>query len=950
MKYNYHNTLTTQINALPTRSFYIPFADKNFTCNDFDSPQVTLLTEWKFSYFEKISDAAFECEPSADIKVPSCWQILGYDKNRYANIRYPFPYAPPHILKDNPCGVYQTEYVVSNIEGKYYINFEGADSCLYLFVNDDFVGYSTVSHSSAEFDVTQFLHVGVNKIKVVVVKWCSASYLEDQDKMRMSGLFREVYVLHRPENHLRDYKIVTGVEGVNGSIDIETDKESIVELYSFDDTLLEVKKGQKLRFNVKNAHLWTAETPYLYKLVIICNGEYIREYAGIRVVNPQGNVFCINGSPVKFKGVNRHSMTVNGYVESFDDMLRDIMLMKKHNINAVRTSHYPCHPLFTKLCDRYGIYVLEEADLETHGAVESYPGSGWDHYNDIVERVEFKEQLLHRQYRMVQRDKNRPSVVIWSIGNETGWISEENSVLYLWQAPPTNNNYLVDTVEYLKSLDSTRPTHYEGWYVITEKNKNAHRVQPDMISRMYPSVEFMQKMCDEKPIVPIILCEYTHAMGNSCGDVKAYWDFIYSHKECCGGFVWEWCNHGVKKDGKNYYGGDFGEIISDGNFCIDGLVELDRSSVHPSLLEVSQVYSPCNVVYENGEFFVENLNDFTTLDNYVCKCIITRNGIIASESIADIKGITPHMRKKIQTAVPDGDGYICVNFVFTDNIFGIENIRQTVISDNYAAGSLSDGKPTYDCRFDDNGYIESLIKDGKQYLLPQMRINMWRAPMDNDMARAKWRSYFLDSAYSFTKSIEVNGNVVMARIAVVQDSRMPLADVIIEYILKSDGIAIKVIADIDEHMEDIPRFGLRFSLPKAYKKVKYFGRGPYECYSDRCNLSYIGLFETDIEKLGYDYVRPQNNGNRCNVREITLSGNGQSLSIQSGKDFEFSVQDFDEYVDFKHNFEIVHEDKWYFNVDYRQRGVGSAACGPDLCDKYKITEKHIEYGFDIIID
>lgn len=950
MVYNFHNTLTTQINALPTRSFYVPFPDRNFAYNDFASTQVTLLTDWKFKYFQKISDAAFDCEPTDDIKVPSCWQILGYDANRYANIRYPFPYDPPHILKDNPCGVYQTEYVVSSIEGKYYVNFEGADSCLYLFVNNTFVGYSTVSHSSVEFDVTSYLHVGANKIKVVVVKWCSASYLEDQDKMRMSGLFREVYVLHRPENHLRDYKINTGIVGDNGLIDVESDADVNIELYDAKDNLLDVKQGKNIHFDVANARLWTAETPYLYKIVIIYNGEYIREFVGIRVVNPKGTVFRINSQPVKFKGVNRHSMTVNGYVETLEDMVNDILLMKKHNINAVRTSHYPCHPLFTKLCDKYGIYVLEEADLETHGAVGRFPGSGWDHYNDIVERKEFLEQLLHRQYRMVQRDKNRSSVVIWSIGNETGWISEENSVLYHWQAPPTNNNYLVDTVEYLKSLDAMRPTHYEGWYVITEKNKNAHRVQPDMISRMYPSIEFMQKMCDEKPIVPIILCEYTHAMGNSCGDVKAYWDFIYSHKECCGGFVWEWCNHGVKKEGKNYYGGDFGEIISDGNFCIDGLVELDRSSVHSSLYEVAEAYSPCNVAYEDGKFFVENRNDFVSLNGFTCKCVVTENGVVKKTIDVDISNIEPHERKRIYVGDLEQKGYVCVNFVFTDSVYGIENLKQVVISNDYPIKNLSEGMPSYDCKFDENGYIVSLTKNGKQYVLPQMRFNMWRAPIDNDTARTKWRSCFLDSAYSFTKSVEKNKNTVTAQIAVVQDSRMPIANIEIKYVLKADGIGVNIVAAVDEHIEDVPRFGVTFVLPKVFNAAKYFGRGPYECYSDKCNLSHIGQFEDAIENLGYDYVRPQDNGNRCNVREITLSGNGQSLSIQSEKDFEFSVHDYNEYVDYKHNFEVIHEDKWYFNIDYRQRGVGSCACGPDLEAKDKIIEKHIEYGFDIIID
>ena len=949
MKYNYHNTLTTQVNALPARSFYVPFADKHFADDQFASSQVTLLTDWKFAYFDKISDEAFACTPTDEIKVPSCWQILGYDSHQYTNVRYPFPYSPPHILKDNPCGVYETIYNVDSLDGKYYVDFEGADSCLYLFVNDDFVGYSTVSHSSAEFDITPCLTVGANKIKVVVAKWCSASYLEDQDKLRMSGLFREVYVLRRPDNHLRDYKVTTDIDGADGIVDVALDAPATVELCDADGALLDTQNGTNVRFTVLNADLWTAETPNLYKIVISCNGEYIRDYVGIRTVSKRGNVLCINGKPVKFKGVNRHSMTTNGYVETVDDMVRDIMLMKKHNVNAVRTSHYPPHPLFTGLCDKYGIYVLEEADIESHGATARYCGYEWDKYNGIVDMEMFREQMLHRQYRMVERDKNRPSVVIWSLGNETGWIAEDGAVMGEdLVSHPGNTNNLVDTITYLKSLDPTRLVHYEGWYVITEQNKDRPHSLPDMNSRMYPSVDFVRYISEHQPAVPFILCEYTHAMGNSCGDVKAYWDFIYAHDDCCGGFVWEWCNHGVQKDGRDYYGGDFGDKLNDGNFCVDGLVELDRSSVHSSLLEVAEAYSPCDVQYEDGKFFVVNRNDFTTLDNFVCRCVVTENGVETNAFDIDISDIAPRMRKQINVPASAKNAYVCVNFVFTDSIYGIHNVKQAVLSDNYTRADTA--VVDYDCKLDDNGMLKSLTYGGKNYILPQMRINMWRAPTDNDMQRDKWRQNFLDRAYCFARSVEFDKNTATAHVAVVYDSRVPLAEVTLRYTFGANGVNVSVAADIDEHLDDIPRFGLTFTLPKTYDTSTYFGRGPYECYCDKRNLSHVGLFTAPIAELGYDYVRPQENGNRCNVRMVRLSGGGQSLTIQSQRDIEFSIRDYDERIDYKHRFEVLHEDKWYFNVDYRQCGVGSAACGPKLEQRYKITEKHIEFAFDISVD
>ena len=948
MKYNLHETLTTQKNALKTRSFYIPFPNRNFTENEFFSPCVTLLSDWKFSYFPKITDEAFECIPSDNIKVPSCWQILGYDQNQYTNVRYPFPYDPPYILKDDPCGVYETTYSAEKISGRYYMNFEGADSCLYLFVNGDFVGYSTVSHSSAEFDITPFLKEGENKIKVVVVKWCCASYLEDQDKLRMSGLFREVYILRRPENHLRDYRITTDVKGCDGIIDITLDADAEVSLYD-GERLLDKKSGKELYFTVENARLWTAETPELYQLIIACNGEYIREFVGIRKVKIDGTVFKINGAPIKFKGVNRHSMTINGYVESVDDMVKDILLMKRHNVNAVRTSHYPPHPLFTRLCDKYGIYVLEEADIESHGAISRYTGSGWHQYNDIVEREEFKEQMLHRQYRMVERDKNRPSVVIWSLGNETGWISDGESVMFLdLVSPPANCNNLIDTMKYLKSLDTTRPVHYEGWYIITEKNKSDPRSLPDINSRMYPPIEFMQYICDHEPAVPLILCEYTHAMGNSCGDVAAYWDLIYSRKECCGGFVWEWCDHGVKKDGKQYYGGDFGDKLNSSNFCIDGLVELDRSSVHSSLKEVAEAYSPCNAIYDKGAFYIENRNDFVTLDSFSCVCRITKNGGTVSEMPIDITGIKPHEKKAIAVKLPAVDGFTTADFIFTDCIYGIKNVKQIVLSEQYPITELTDGAPGYSYELDDRGFLSSVKSGGKNYILPETKINMWRAPTDNDRNDLKWKDYFVGDLSFFLRSLDKKGGDITAHIAVVHDSRMPLAEVAITYSQKKEGIKINVAADIDEHFEVLPRFGITFALPKDYNVAEYFGRGPFECYADKKNLSHIGKFTSKIKDLCFEYVRPQESGNHTDTYFIELSGNGKKLKIESEKGVNFSIRDWDEHLDFKHNFEIVHEDKWYLNIDYKQRGIGSASCGPKLDEKYEIKEKHIEFSFTLI--
>ncbi|MFR5102794.1 MAG: sugar-binding domain-containing protein, partial [Christensenellaceae bacterium] len=365
----YHNTLITQVNALPARAFYVPFPSEECDILSDKSPAVRYITEWEFSYFPKYDEAIWSCKGERKISTPSNWQVLGYDAHQYTNINYPFPYAPPYILKDNPAGVYIASLSLPERKGRYYLNFDGADSCLYLYINDVFVGYSSASHCIAEFDVTDFLN-DENEIRVVVFKWCAGSYLEDQDKLRMSGLFRDVYLLNRPEGHLFDYKISTEIspDGKRGKIVFEGDRVSSLILCR-KGAVITSAQGKNAELVVENPELWNGEKPELYELTISCAGEYILERVGFRKIEVKKNTVLLNKKPLKFKGVNRHSMTVNGYVESAEDVLKDIRLMKTHNINAVRTSHYPPHPLFPVLCDVYGIYLMLEADVESHGSV-----------------------------------------------------------------------------------------------------------------------------------------------------------------------------------------------------------------------------------------------------------------------------------------------------------------------------------------------------------------------------------------------------------------------------------------------------------------------------------------------------------------------------------------------------------------------------------------------------
>ena len=390
-------------------------------------------------------------------------------------------------------------------------------------------------------------------------------------------------------------------------------------------------EGGSAVFEIENAKLWSAERPDVYELVIFCRGEYIREYVGIRRVETDGSVLKLNGAPIKLKGVNRHSMTVNGYVETLSDLERDLKMFRKYNINTVRTSHYPPHPLFPVLCDLYGIYLMEEADLETHGTILQHNDpSDLGFFSDISSDERWKELYLHRARRMYERDKNRASVIIWSVGNESGWgCNTEAMALYLRGA-------------------DTRPVHYEGVYdPVADEWREENCL--DLCSRMYPSLQDVCKILDRGVQKPFVLCEYTHAMGNSCGDVKDYWDIIYAREEMCGAFVWEWCNHNVYRDGKILYAGDFGEedknYCRDGNFCTDGLVDTDRTP-HPSLLEVAEVYAPAAVERTEEGFFVRNRRDFLSLDDLACTCTLRKNGEAVQTYSVDVTGIPARAAKR----------------------------------------------------------------------------------------------------------------------------------------------------------------------------------------------------------------------------------------------------------------------------------------------------------------
>ena len=569
-----------RIGTTPHRSYYIPFAEKDVVrtkhsiLDRTSSSRFTSLDGvWQIGQLDHVEDFKVDEKLENSIPVPSCVQMHGYDHIQYLNIRYPFPVMLPHLPYENPCWHYRRTFNVKKQAGeRYYINFEGVDSAFYLYINGQFKGYSQISHATSEFDITDLAVNGENTIDVLVLKWCISTYLECQDKFRFSGIFRNVYMLTRPEGHITDYKIETGYNDKDGILTFINESDVDIKASLLDNSVI-VPAKMKAEIVVPGVRLWTAETPNLYTLTLYAKGEKIIESVGFRKVSIDGKVFKINDEPVKLKGVNRHDFHCEtAATVSLEDLAKDVHLMKELNVNAVRTSHYPNSPEFYMLCDYFGLYVMDEADLEMHGACSRdgrYDIPLWEEY---AENDFFTPGITDRHVALVERDKNRPSVIIWSLGNESSF-----------------GKAFFKGANYIKNRDKTRPVHYEGLQNADSKYYYTELV--DMVSMMYPSFDTIREKVLDNPKEnrPFVMCEYTHAMGNSCGDIAAYWDMIYNNDQMMGAFVWEWADHGIKTDKGFLYGGDFKEPEHDGNFCADGLLTPDRK-LKSNALEMMAVY------------------------------------------------------------------------------------------------------------------------------------------------------------------------------------------------------------------------------------------------------------------------------------------------------------------------------------------------------------------------
>lgn len=1001
----YENLSVLHENTMPARSYYIPASKRmdNLVEHREESDRMQLLNgTWKFQYFNSIYDIQdsffaknYDTENFDEIQVPSVWQMAGYDIHQYTNIRYPFPFDPPYVPQDIPCGAYVHNFEYSRDEkaSKAFLNFEGVDSCFYVWINGSYIGYSQVSHMTSEFDVTDVLQDGTNTVAVLVMKWCDGSYLEDQDKFRMSGIFRDVYILKRPKQAISDYHIKTRIEDMLAKVEIEMKFYSPLNVkISIEDrngavvALGSIAEEGTAVLEIASPELWNTENPYLYKLILETENEVIVDHIALRKIEIKDQVIYLNGQKIKFRGVNRHDFDpVTGFTISLEQLTTDLTLMKQHNFNAIRSSHYPNAPFFYEMCDKYGFMVIDEADIEAHGPFMIYRKEDTDYnrfkrWNEMIaDDPAWEEAIVDRVKLMVERDKNRFCIVMWSMGNESAYGCNFEKAL-----------------EWTKNFDPDRITQYESAryrnYDETYDYSNL-----DVYSRMYPALSEIQEYLDKDGSKPFLLVEYCHSMGNGPGDFEDYFQMIQDNDKMCGGFVWEWCDHaiahGTAENGKTIYayGGDHGEEIHDGNFCMDGLVYPDRT-VHTGLLEYKNVYRPARVISydkESGELVLHNYMDFDDLKDYVkISYELTQDGLVISKGKLPEVSAAPHSEGKINLKINVPESGKCyLKFIYhlkkelplldEDHILGFDEIE---VSKDGAKCKLAEKwlqKTAVDSELQVNendtqihikgrefaytidkrtALFTEMKFAGREYLNHPMELNIWRAPTDNDMyIKSEWKKAHYDKAYTRAYTTEVvqgkHGVKITSHASVVAETVQKILDVTITWKIEAAG---KIDADIevtkDDEFPDLPRFGVRMFLDKKLSAARYFGMGPQESYCDKHQAASHGLYQANVDDLHEDYIRPQENGSHydCEYVELNNSRYGIVVSAENAFSFNASYYTQEELGKKTHNYELTESDSVVFCVDYALNGIGSNSCGPVVLDQYRFDDVLFRFQFTLI--
>ena len=975
----YYEDLSVQhIGTEKSRAYYMPL--------DGSGNSTSLLlsgNDWRVRVYpspedvdEMCIDADFDKSAFDQIPVPSTLEMLGYVQKMYTNVNYPFPYDPPYVPVDNPTGVFIKDFDKQTVAGRrYYLYFEGVDSAYFMYLNGEFIGYSEVPHSPSEFDITAKIKNGRNRLVVIVLKYSDGSYLEDQDKFRWSGIFRDVHLLDRPENHIEDFTVTADM---HGKVTVTFNRlcgnpHILAVLKDNEGTLIAEKEseGDCIRFEIESPHLWSAEDPYLYSLSLYTGGECIQNRVGCRSVWIENGVVIFNGKPVKFMGVNRHeSNPYTGASVTKEDALQDLKMMKTYNFNTIRTSHYPDCPWFYEMCSEYGFYVISEADVECHGVSHLYGGSHQWNFDTIARDRRFLPMILDRNERNVEVLKNQPCIFMWSLGNESGY-----------------GECFIETAKWVKERDNTRLVHYEGATHSVLHGVEVDDRYLDVDSFMYNDVNYMDTYFpDPKHPKPAILCEYIHSMGNGPGDPEDYISVIRKHPGIMGGCAWEWCDHATFEGedpvhGPMYhYGGDAGEFPNDGNFCLDGLVYPDRRP-HTGLLEYGNVLRPVRaglVRQDKAEAVVrfQSFFSFRTLLGIEAVYEVKEHGNVLSGGtilLSSDSGESEEHTIKLP-AVGDGDVYLNIFYRYTEGsplvpsstIIGFDQIliaegkKSSMDLPVSSAISVSESAKEYVVSGDGFEYtidrrkavFTSIKVSGEERLSKPMDWTLWRAPTDNDRKiKREWKEVNFDRAESRAVSSysSCDGKIAVLvfdfHLAAV--SLQPFMKGVVRMEFNGEGkVKLSVDAERDLVFPFFPRFGAFFHFISDESDVcTYYGYGPYESYIDKRRASRIDRFSSPVSRMHEDYIVPQENGSHYGVTELEVG----PVTAYASAPFSFNASYYtpQELERAKHNYELKKSGSLEVHLDYRQSGIGSGSCGPQLMPKYQLSEKHILW--DIII-
>ncbi len=1001
-KTNHSDFQTFSVNRLKPRAYFIAhskkkFAEKaDFMTERYNSDVVEVLSgEWDFKYYKKKSKLN-ENTDTAKIKfdkvnVPSTWQRTGYEAPAYINCPYTFDpvflglpekqgVKPPEIPEDFSCALYRKFVNVSDINKNFIITFLGVASCLELYVNGNYVGYGEGSHNSYEFDITKYLTEGENEILAVVFRWCNGSYLEAQDMFRENGIFRDVLLHKYEKTYINDFEAIPTKKGNNYNLNFKAEikgelKNKTVEIVVKDGkneiakTTVDALKNTEITLKNLSVKEWTAETPVLYDFyVTLYDGKNevmsTRIDLGFKEIKIKGDVFYFNGKKIKLKGVNHHDThEKTGYCMTNEDLLKDVLLMKEFNVNCVRTSHYPPDPLFLILCDRYGLYVVDEADIETHGLWHL----GCD-IDDISQDLKWAKHYMDRVERMYYRDRNHPSITMWSLGNESGGYKCHDKCYNM-----------------LKKIGTDIPVHYEG----ACRTKRHHY---DVFSEMYTHQDDLIKVREgtrgkEYFDVPFYLCEYVHAMGAGPGAMEEYMQIFYSSDKFMGGCVWEWADHAVlhENDGCKYrytYGGDHGEKLHDGNFCVDGLFYPDRTP-HTGAFEMKNCYRPLRVKkYNNNKVTLFNTNYFTASENIEVYYELQENGeVVGAGSFLTCVEPQKDATYTLDLPKPSKDKNVFLNLTYLKGDFEVASEQIKINEAKFVFTQLETGKvsitsenekltvkiPNGAVEFsEETGEMVSYKANGVSVLSKTpvshkgFLLNLSRAYLDNDgFIKESWEEHNLFNPKIVLEdfSAEVKSGIAsVSEYFSVYGKEDILYNASIIYIIGANGVidievAIAPDNDSKEKYSEVAVLGLTFEADKNFAEIEYFGRGEKENYNDFNAHAPIGLYKSAVEDEHEPYVFPQDNMNHSDVSYLKLKNGEEQILIYSDNKFNFSTHNYTKQLlqDAKHQEDLYDQKTTFVTLNAFGRGTGTGSCGPQTLPEYSIDlSKEMTFNFVIV--